>query len=753
MSDLLFCLQGRNPSDGARLRLRKQGQGLRKRMAFGEASLPGRGDEWEKWGDFMEKRLAIATYDSESVRLYARQVRDFLGDGFSIDIYSVQEGTLCEMAPADVYMISTCAFIDRDLTQIIPDDGAVVITEVHITREGLARLQAVPRNTRALLVNINQPMVTETIALFNQLGVNHIQFVPYYPGAPEPPHLSCAITTGEGRSVPEWVEEVIDLGPRLLSANTFVELAFHLKCEHMLTKPRFLEYAASLAEHSYSIERMFHRSIQVESLFDLFQQALDAGVVGVDADGTVFACNHKAEEILDTPASRVLDRQAKDCLSCLPLPECFAGRKSIRARLVEIGGSPVNVSIQPILRNGRIIGAFCILQRFRDEEKRQQKIRRQLLGKGHVTKYTFDSIIGESQPMVAAKAVAKRMAASSASILITGESGTGKELFAHAIHAASARSQEPFVAISCGAIPDSLLESQLFGYEEGAFTGARKGGHIGFFEAARSGTLFLDEIEAMSPMLQVKLLRVLQEKEIVRVGGVDIIHVDMRIIAATNEDLAAIVRQGGFRKDLYYRLCVLPLDLPPLRERGRDVELLLRRIREGLGAKFTLSPQALRVLMAHRWDGNVRELHNCVEYLAYLDQPVIEVEDLPATIRAQAGVRGAAAPPPEPPAEEDEARQLARQVKRQAGGSEEAWRYVMEQLRAGAAAGRKSLAAGAARLGIGGLSEQSARTILGHLEGMGLAEVRRGRAGSRLTPLGEAVYCRLQELEAGERGG
>ena len=138
MSDLLFCLRGRNPSDGARLRLRKQGQGLRKRMAFGEASLPGHGDEWEKWGDFMEKRLAIATYDSESVRLYARQVRDFLGDGFSIDIYSVQEGTLCEMAPADVYMISTCAFIDRDLTQIIPDDGAVVITEVHITREGLA---------------------------------------------------------------------------------------------------------------------------------------------------------------------------------------------------------------------------------------------------------------------------------------------------------------------------------------------------------------------------------------------------------------------------------------------------------------------------------------------------------------------------------------------------------------------------------------------------------------------------------------
>ena len=149
-------MQNRKSSDWAHLRVRNRRQRLRRGLAFWEASLPGHGGEWEKWGDFMEKRLAIATYDSESVRLYARQVRDFLGDGFSIDIYSVQEGTLCEMAPADVYMISTCAFIDRDLTQIVPDDGAVVITEVHITREGLARLQAVPRNTRALLVNINQ---------------------------------------------------------------------------------------------------------------------------------------------------------------------------------------------------------------------------------------------------------------------------------------------------------------------------------------------------------------------------------------------------------------------------------------------------------------------------------------------------------------------------------------------------------------------------------------------------------------------
>ena len=684
----------------------------------------------------MEKRLAIATWDADSVELYASQVRDFLGDHIQVRTYSVQGGTIDSIAPADAYLISTCALIGRGLAQIIPDNGAVVITEVRITRESLQRLIALPRDTRALLVNINQPMATETIALLNQLGVGQVQLTPYYPGAPEPPHLPLAITTGERRYVPDWVEEIIDLGPRLLSANTFIELAFHLKCEHMLDRPSFLAYLSSLAEHAYSIERMFHRSIQVESIFDLFQQTLEAGVIGVDSDGTIFACNSKAETILELAPRDLLDRKARQSLPFLPFEECFSDRKAISSRMVEIGGSPVNVSIQPVFRSGDLIGAFCILQRFRDEEKRQQKIRRQILGKGHVTKYTFDSIVGQSPALLTAKALARKMAASSAAILISGESGTGKELFAHAIHAASARSREPFVAINCAAIPDSLLESQLFGYEEGAFTGARKGGHIGFFEAARSGTLFLDEIEAMSPLLQVKLLRVLQEKEIVRLGGVDVIYVDVRIIAATNEDLSAIVRKGGFRKDLYYRLSVLPLSLPPLRERGEDVRLLFEGIREGLGAGFALTPAAWEVLMAHPWEGNVRELHNCVEYLAYLDQPVIHREDLPATILAYARERGGLSQ--EEPQSAGQAVEAIEQLRRRSGQLFPVCCFILGELEKGASMGRKSLAAFAKAEGVSA-TEQNIRTALTYLEQQGLIEIRRGRAGSRLTPLGQEV--------------
>ena len=256
---------------------------------------------------------------------------------------------------------------------------------------------------------------------------------------------------------------------------------------------------------------------------------------------------------------------------------------------------------------------------------------------------------------------------------------------------------------------------------------------------------FLDEIEAMSPMLQVKLLRVLQEKEIVRLGGVDVIPVDVRIIAATNEDLPAIVRQGCFRRDLFYRLSVLPLQLPPLRERGQDVQLLLERIKEGLGASFSLSPAAMQVLMAHRWDGNVRELRNCVEYLAYLDKPIIQPEDLPPTIFSSTQP-GSFSPAPDPgePCAGDVTGQAMAQLRRAAGSDLPAYAFILSELCLSSSMGRKALAARAAEQGIS-MTEQTARTALLRLEELGLVEVRRGRGGSRPTSLGRAISMRLKQ--------
>ena len=205
-------------------------------------------------------------------------------------------------------------------------------------------------------------------------------------------------------------------------------------------------------------------------------------------------------------------------------------------------------------------------------------VRTNLMKRGHTSKYDFSNIIGKSKKITETKEIARKLARSNSTLLLIGESGTGKELFAHAIHKASNKQHGPFVAVNFAALPENLLESELFGYEEGAFTGARKGGHAGLFEQAHKGTIFLDEIGDASMKIQARLLRVLQEKEVLRIGGTKIIPIDVRIIAATNKNLEDLVSAGKFREDLFYRLKVLPIRIPPLRERKEDIPLLIEKM-------------------------------------------------------------------------------------------------------------------------------------------------------------------------------
>ncbi|MBN2287494.1 MAG: sigma-54-dependent transcriptional regulator [Tissierellales bacterium] len=232
-------------------------------------------------------------------------------------------------------------------------------------------------------------------------------------------------------------------------------------------------------------------------------------------------------------------------------------------------------------------------------------------------KYSFDDIIGGSETMNEAKAQVIKASNVPATVILKGESGTGKELFAHAIHNESKRRNNQFVRVNCAAIPETLLESELFGYEDGAFTGAKKGGKKGLFEEASNGTIFLDEISEISISTQVKLLRVLQEKEITRLGGVQPIHVNVRVISATNVNLKEKVEKGLFRDDLYYRLNVFPIDIPPLRERLEDIEALCHRFIEKLNIEYgrdikEISDEAIEMLKRHNWPGNVRELENVI---------------------------------------------------------------------------------------------------------------------------------------------
>lgn len=336
-------------------------------------------------------------------------------------------------------------------------------------------------------------------------------------------------------------------------------------------------------------------------------------------------------------------------------------------------------------------------------------------------------VIGSSSVLCKTKEMLRRMAATESPVLIVGETGTGKELMAHSVHRASARADGPFIAINVAAMPENLLESELFGYEDGAFTGARKGGKPGLFEFAHQGTLFLDEVEGMSASMQVKLLRVLQEREVMRVGGSSIVKVDVRVVAATNEFLEEKVEEGSFRRDLYYRLNALTVVLPPLRERGDDMFLLLEHFRDKIGGDFELAAETRKFLRAYAWPGNIRELHNAAEYFNYIGKPVIELEDLPPTMTKKLSRNTTS---------NDSAMSLHKEPDSLRG-------FILEQIflaeQNGGSTGREALLQAAKQKGFL-VSQKKIRDLLRQMEEEGLIIRGQGRSGSRLTSSGLKQY-------------
>ena len=341
-------------------------------------------------------------------------------------------------------------------------------------------------------------------------------------------------------------------------------------------------------------------------------------IMSIDDQCRVQVLNPVAERIMGCRAADAIGRPVDQVLPNTMLPDVLHSGVKQTNQMMQIGSTLTNTNRIPIVVDGQIRGVVATFQDIKQLQTTEQKIRLKLHEKGLVAKYSFSDIIGESRAIRNTIQIARSYASSQAAVLIHGETGTGKELFAQSIHNASDRRDGPFVAINCAAVSNNLLESELFGYEAGAFTGASKNGREGLFELAHGGTIFLDEIGEISKETQVELLRVLQEKEVRRVGGNRVIPVDVRIITATNKDLIQETMEGRFREDLYYRLNVLDLEIPPLRERGDDVKVLgmdlFRRLPGGsdpdMQAQFL---QKLAQVRDYPWYGNIRELQNFVE--------------------------------------------------------------------------------------------------------------------------------------------
>ncbi|WHH61147.1 sigma 54-interacting transcriptional regulator [Petroclostridium sp. X23] len=358
------------------------------------------------------------------------------------------------------------------------------------------------------------------------------------------------------------------------------------------------------------------RSVRLRFILNSITQ----GIIVTDENNKVIIYNSAAEKIFRISSEKALGKDALEIIPNSRMHKVFESGEAELGALHDINGGTIATNRIPIEADGKRMGVVSTFEDVTKIQQLEQKIREKKHKKGFVAKHCFNDILTAKNEMIKLKEMASMYAKTDSTILIQGESGTGKELFAQSIHNASHRSNGPFVAVNCAAIPDQLLESELFGYEGGAFTGAKKEGKQGLFELAHNGTIFLDEIGEISKGLQARLLRVIQEKEIMRVGGDKIIPVDIRILSATNRELEKRIHTGEFRQDLYYRLNVFNIIIPPLRERKEDIALIAKKLLEQFIGNAIDINKAIQVinplLIAYDWPGNIREFINIMERLS-----------------------------------------------------------------------------------------------------------------------------------------
>lgn len=389
----------------------------------------------------------------------------------------------------------------------------------------------------------------------------------------------------------------------------------------MKSKVSFMRFTSKMADllASKIKERLMMEEVtRTNEYLNTIITSVHEGIIACDNAGRITCFNDTAEKKLGISKNEAIGSHIRQIVPNSLLLTALHKEISLSEQSIDYksrSGQSLSLvsNVTLVSKDGKILGA---VESFNTDEN-LFRIAQKLMGAEEAS--SFKEIIGTSQVMRDVKARANRVAKGPSTVLITGESGTGKELFARAIHNASQRADKPFVAVNCSAIPDNLLESELFGYDTGAFTGAKAGGKPGIFEMTEGGTIFLDEIGDMPANLQVKLLRVLQERVIQHVGGVNLIPVDVRVIAATNKNLLEQIALGEFREDLYYRINVIPLTIPPLRERPSDIPLLVNYMCSKYAAILNkeirgVSLDAVRLLESYSWPGNVRELENAIEY-------------------------------------------------------------------------------------------------------------------------------------------
>lgn len=566
------------------------------------------------------KKIILISLDRVISQSFTNQLNDILKNEVIIKSYLLEDSEI-DLSDCDLVICSSKAIFEK-VRNITPQSIKVIVVRRAINLAKLSEVISLRAGQRALVVSNLHHTAMETIDLLKELGIDYIDYIPYYPGA-EFVDAEVAITAGGGHLVPAGIRKVIDLGVKVIDVSTIAEILVNLNLPlentNILTA-RYAKEMISLNKYNGELNNM------LKAMLDTSHD----GILAVDGNGFIIFYNQVAKELLGISNENVISKNIIDIIDDKKLWGIALDHNDRTNEMISFNGRQLLVN-KVNLRNGKAItGKVFSLKDVTDIQKLEYEVRKKLRNKGFVAKYTFKDIVGVSSALNEALNISKKIAKTDLTVLIQGENGTGKELFAQAIHNASKRSKGPFVAVNFAALSESLMESELFGYEEGAFTGAKRGGKPGLFEQAHTGTIFLDEIGDASLSIQARLLRVLQEKEVMRVGGTGIIPVDVRIIAATNRNIEKLVEAGHFRKDLYFRLKVLHFKVPSLRDRKEDIPYLIKYFLEKQKSKKYFDEEVMDLLYKYSWPGNIRELENLINYLiSVVDSQIVTVKDLP----------------------------------------------------------------------------------------------------------------------------
>lgn len=682
----------------------------------------------------MKKVLAIVNYNPKALDLYYEQLKSLFLDTLEIKKVCIEDRQIKSRIEANMVLLPSYDAFEK-IKKYIKVNSEIIFCNRTICIDGLDKIKSTLYNGDVFLIDETLEMSQNMITVLYQIGVRNINLLPATLEDREGLKDKTLIILGELNSTIIQAKKIIDVGNTLIDVSTIVDIGIRLNLDHILNKQNIIKNYREFSPLNFGLAQILLKTNSFESQLDMLTQVYDDGVIAIDSQGVVSSYNEAAKKIIGLSGEEVIQRDGTKLFSQIPFDIVLKNKISVKEKLIKINEFDVVVSVNPIIHSDKLYGAVAVIKKFSEAEFKQHKLRAQLIGKGHKAKYRFRDITGNSDVFNKCKDIAQRMAKSNSTVLLTGASGTGKELFAHAIHNSSNRKDYQFVVVNCGALPESLLESELFGYVEGAFTGARKGGKIGLFELAHKGTIFLDEIGEMPLNLQMRLLRVLQEREVMRIGGDRVINIDIRLIAASNRDLDEMVVKGEFREDLFYRLDVLHLKIPELKSRGDDIMLLIEQFKREFNGNFKLSEDAKMAFLHHNYRGNVRELKNDVEYIVNLEIQIVEVSDLPfRKDNVYSRVNGD---------KTDDESNLIKSM----GKNKNKYIFVLEELESAfktkTRMGRRSISLKALTNDIF-LSEQEIRGVLLNLEKNKLVEIYKGRNGSIITRQGIEALKKLK---------